>query len=247
MADAHGGLHLVDRGSGRVVASDEAGERTYCLRFDPSSLLFATACSYQGGGLVRVDRVDGGILEPISQLERAVPRPDWRGLFDWIGDAAALAAERHPPARADFVDTLAHLAFSPDGRSLALFETSAIDHGSRRAGWRGDVVLFDAATWAVRWVASVDGLVTGDQRSLTAAGHGMGFCTEVAFVDDATVACGATRGTVLFYRVADGTLLRRARVHPEAPVVSLAVEPTTRALWAALGPGGGPPVRVPDR
>ena len=77
------------------------------------------------------------------------------------------------------------------------------------------------------------------------AGHEMGFFTELLFVDDETLACGATAGLVLFYRVADGALVRRERVHHEAPVVSLALEPSQQAIWVALGTGGGTLVRVP--
>lgn len=64
-------------------------------------------------------------------------------------------------------------------------------------------------------------------------------------MDDETLACGATGGYVLFYRVADGGLRERVRVHPEAPVASLAVDATRRTMWAALGVGGGTLVRVP--
>ena len=68
---------------------------------------------------------------------------------------------------------------------------------------------------------------------------------RLLFVDDETLACGATAGHVLFFRVADGRLLRRVRVHPDAPVVSLALEPSGQAIWAALGVGGGTLARVP--
>ena len=73
----------------------------------------------------------------------------------------------------------------------------------------------------------------------------MGFLTEIVFLDDETVACGATRGTVLFFRVGDGKLVRKVCVHPEAPVVSLAWDRRGSALWAALGQGGGELVRLP--
>ena len=94
-----------------------------------------------------------------------------------------------------FVDTLVHLDFSPDGGSLALFETSAIYHDARPRGWRGDVVLYETGTWKQRWKASVDAKATGDKRSLAKAGHEMGFLTEVRFLNGETLACGATNGT----------------------------------------------------
>jgi|GEM_PF-1924796 len=219
-------VHLIDRATGKVVATVDGGEQTHCARFHPSSLLVAAACSFQGGGYVRIDRIESGRLIPVAELERA----DFR-----------TPAER-------FVDTLAHLAFSPDGRRLALFETSR--HGAGRdagrpRGWRGNVALYDVETWTLRWTASVDAKATGDDRTLAEAGHAMGFLTEVLFVDDETLACGATEGLVLFYRVGDGRLSKTVRVHPEAPVVSLSMEPSRQALWAALGEGGGSLIRIP--
>jgi hypothetical protein len=216
-------LLLIDRATGEVVGTEEAGERTDCVRFDPSSRLLATACSFQGGGYVRIDKTEGGRLVPVARLDRSNHRtPDKR-----------------------FVDMLVHLAFSPDGGLLALFETSAIHHDARPRGWRGNVVLYESGSWVPRWRTSIDAKATGDKRTLAGAGHVMGFLTEVLFVDDETLACGATGGLVLFYRVSDGKLMRRAQVHPEAPVVSLAMEPSERSIWAALGEGGGMLVPVP--
>ena len=223
VADSAEKLHLIERTTGRVVATQEAGERTYCVRFDPTSRLLAVACSFQGGGHVRIDRIEIGRLTATAQLERS--------------------GHRTPGKR--FVDTLAHLAFSPDGGSLALFETSAIYHDARPKGWRGDVTLYETGTWSLRWTVSVDAKATGDARPLSSAGHEMGFLTEIVFVDDETLACGSANGCVLFYGVSDGKLQGRVQVHPEAPVTSLAVDATRRTLWAALGMGGGKLVHVP--
>jgi ankyrin repeat protein len=223
VADSREQLHLIERSTGRVVATTDAGERTHCLRFDPSSSQIATACSFQGGGSVRIDRIEGGRLVHVKDL----PRSDRR-------------TSSH-----QFVDTLPHLAFSRDGRRLALFGTSAIGHDSRPRGWRGDVVMYELGSKTPRWIASIDARMTGDRRSLGRAGHEMGFLTEVLFVDDETLACGATRGHVLFFRVTDGRLIRKVQVHPKAAVVSLALEPSRGVLWAALGAGGGTLVRVP--
>lgn len=222
VADSSERVRLIERATGRIVATQEAGERTYSIRFDPTSRLLAVACSFQGGAHVRIDRIEGGRLASATELDRS--------------------DHRTPGDR--FVDTLAHLAFSPDGGSLALFETSAIYHDARPRGWRGDVALYDTETWSLRWSASVDAKATGDSRPLDLAGHEMGFLTEIAFVDDETLACGSTNGWILFYGVADGKLRERIQVHPEAPVASLAVDATRRTLWAALGTGGGL-VRVP--
>ena len=141
-------VHLIDRASGRLVATTNAGERTYCVRFDPSSGLLATACSYQGGGMIKIDKISDGELIPVVELNRSDSRTSGKR----------------------FVDTLVHLDFSPDGGSLALFETSAIYHDARPRGWRGDVVLYETGTWKQRWKASVDAKATGDKRSLAKSG-----------------------------------------------------------------------------
>ncbi len=223
VADSCERVHLIDRASGRLVATTDAGERTYCVRFDPSSRLLATACSYQGGGTVKIDRIGDGDLIPVIELNRS----DFRT----------------PGKR--FVDTLGHLDFSPDGGLLALFETSAIYHDARSRGWRGDVVLYETGAWKQRWKSSVDAKATGDKRSLAEAGHEMGFLTEVRFLDCETLACGATKGHILVFRASDGKLVRRVQAHPEAPVVSLARDPRGPFAWAALGVGGGELIRVP--
>src|SRR5262249_35311150 len=124
----------------------------------------------------------------------------------WRSSVGAPAG--HPPRRSRAPPSPPPSA-RPDAGSLALFETSAISHGARPKGWRGDVVLYEAGSWTTRWVTSVDAQATGDPRSLAKAGHGMGFLTEVLFADDEALACGATGGLVLFYRASDGKLLRR--------------------------------------
>jgi ankyrin repeat protein len=215
-------VHLLDRVTGAVVSTVEAGERTGCVRFDPASRRLASACSFQGGGHVRIDRIEAGRLVPETEL----PRSD----CDTPGSR--------------FVDTLVHLAFSPGGDALALFETSAIGHEARPTGWRGNVVLYDTSTWKERWQVSIDAAVTEDRRSLDEAGHPMGYFTEPCFLDDATLACGTTAGHVLFYRLTDGILLRRVQVDRTADVVSLAWEPQTGTLWAALGGESGKLTRV---
>jgi len=223
VADACERVHLIDRASGSPVTTTNAGERTYCVRFSASSDLLAAACSYQGGGMVRIDKISEGELIPVIELNRSDTRTSGKR----------------------FVDTLVHMDFSPNGGSLALFETSAIYHDARPRGWRGDVVLYEAGTWTQRWKASVDAKATGDKRSLAKAGHEMGFLTEVRFLNGETLACGATQGHVLFFSASDGKLMREVQVHPEAPVVSLAVDPRGSFVWAALGAGGGELSRVP--
>jgi hypothetical protein len=73
----------------------------------------------------------------------------------------------------------------------------------------------------------------------------MGFLTEVRFLNGETLACGATNGHILFFHASNGKLIRRVQVHPEAPVVSLVLDPHRPLVWAALGAGGGELGRVP--
>ncbi len=121
---------------------------------------------------------------------------------------------------------------------MALFVTSAIYHDARPRGWRGDVVLYETGTWKQRWKASIEAKATGDKRSLAQSAHEMGFLTEVRFLNDETLPCGATHGQVLFFRASDGKLVRRVQVHPTTPVVSLALDPRGTSLWATLGAEG---------
>lgn len=208
---------LLDRLNGRVVGRIEGGERTMSVRFSPDSQRLATACSFQGGGHVRLDAIGaGGQLTPERELERSVYNT--------------------PASR--FVDTLARLEFSPDGRQLALFETSAICHASRPPGWRGNAVLYEVDTGRALWSASIDASFTRDERSLAEAGHPMGFVTDLRFAAGGQmIACGATAGMVVFFSTADGSFLGRSIVQERAAVTALADEAATGVLWAGLDNG----------
>src|SRR5205814_1471480 len=86
-------VRLVERATGHVTACVEAGERNHAIVFDPTSHLLATACSFQGGGHVRADRIGpDGSLTPLHELQRS--------------------GYRTPEAQ--FVDALADIAFSLD-------------------------------------------------------------------------------------------------------------------------------------
>jgi ankyrin repeat protein len=208
---------LLERSTRRITGRVEGGERTMSVRFSPDLRRLAAACSFQGGGHVRLDDIGpDGQLTRERELERSVYNT--------------------PASR--FVDTLARVRFSPDGQHLVLFETSAICHDSRPSGWRGDVVLYHVGTGREVWSASIDAGVTHDGRSLAAAGHAMGFITDVLFAAEGRmVACGATAGVILFFATADGSLLGRSVVHERATVTALAYDPATRLVWAGLESG----------
>lgn len=212
-ADGVEQVFLIEYETGRTVAVIEGGERTGSVVFDPSSRLLASACSFQGGGHVRVDTVDDGVVTPLHELDRSN--------YKTPGEL--------------FVDTLCSLAFSSDGTSLALFETSAIYRERRPAGWCGNLVLFDVASGAVRWQKSIDAELTHDVDAMR--NYGMGFCTEVVFLSPDEVVCGATGGAALCFDVTSGSLTRRISLHPSAAIVSLAFDPARSILYAVLETG----------
>jgi WD40 repeat protein len=211
VADSNEQVILYDRGRAAVASIVEGGERTHSLVFDPHSRYLAAACSFQGGGNVRIDRVVGsGELIPMHALDRS-------------------NFATKPP---EFVDTLCALCFSPDGERLALYETSAIYHEVRPAGWRGDVVLFEIERGNPLWTRSIDAEVTGDRRSLEELGESMGFFSEVAFVTGNEIAFGASAGRVVFLETSTGVVRRVVASKLLSDVSSLAVS-SDHLVWAA--------------
>ncbi len=216
LADLHESIHLLDRSTGTPLAKVDGGEYTSTVLFSPSSRLLASACSFQGGGYIRIDRVnEQGQLTPVSTLERS---------------------SVETPASV-FVDTLVHMAFSPDSRLLALFESSSIYHSAHRGGWRGDIALYAVEKGSLQWQTVIDARVTGDTRSLQEAGYPMGFLTELLFVSKTELVCGATSGLLLLYDVASGKLTRRVSLESPAAVRSLAMNSKKSALWIVLADG----------
>ena len=216
LADRHEAISLIDRTKGYVTAEVEGGEWTSTLLFDPTSSILASACSFQGGGYVRLDRIDTeGHVLLAYELDRS--------------NASTLPAA--------FVDSLIHLAFSPDGHGLALFESSAIYHEKRPAGWRGNIVLYAVETGILQWQASIDAQVTGDTRLLKEVGYPGGFFTELLFISKTEIACGATHGFVLFYDVASGRRTRSIDLQTDAAVRSLSLDKDGKVLWAVLDNG----------
>ncbi len=223
VADTMETLALFESGPGRLLFQTTIHGAAGCLRFSPSGQLLAAACAEQGGGFVKVY----GVRESLSETADISRNP---GEF---------AADK-------FVDAVVHVEFSPDGSALALFETSDVYNEAKPKGWRGNVVLYETNSWEERWCVSVDASLTGDKRSLEQMGLESGFFGEIAFASDDTLACGATRGQVLLFRVSDSVLLKRVQVDAKAPVLSLAGVPGQGALWAALGKPAGKlvPIRL---
>ncbi len=218
LAVAGGGeqIHLLDIETGEQTARVDGGERTGPLRFSPDSQWLASACSFQGGAHVRVDRVEAdGVLTPLHEISRS----------------------DYQTANAEFVDTLVDVAFSADSQHIALLETSAIYHERHPAGWRGNLSLFGAGDGTLKWSVSVDARVTGDQRSLRDAGFGMGFFTEIAFLDDTRIVCGTARGWLLIYDAENGQVTRHVDVGRQASIRSVSLDSNDRILWVVLNDG----------
>jgi hypothetical protein len=185
---------LIDCASGKVTAEIEGGEGTSPMLFDPTSTILASVCSFQGIEHVRLDKLsDEGQLIPLYEL--------------WGSDA--------------FIDRLITLTFSPDGHWLALFETSSLYADLRSPGWRGNLVLYSVETGTLQWQASIDAQVTGDKRSVKEAGYPLAFFTELLFVSNTEIACGATQGKVVFYDVVTGKLRRSVALPTHAAVHAL--------------------------
>jgi len=218
IAVATGGekLLLIERETGRITSKAPADEGTLSTCFSPDSRLLATACSFQGGGHVRIDAIgDDGVLTQRLML--------------WRSDYKTRAEQ--------FVDTLARVTFDPSGQRLALFETSAICHDAKPRGWRGNVVLFDLQSGRELWCASIDASTTCDPRS-KGESYPMGFLTDVVFVNGGRcIACGATAGALLFYNVADGSFLHRSMLHDTTGITALASDITCNLLWVGLENG----------
>lgn len=125
------------------------------------------------------------------------------------------------------------VAFSPDGRRLAVVHNYTT---------RAALVLFDVGGGRELWRVAFDLRKPRDRRVEKEADRWFG---GIAFADDRTVALGTPRGVVLCFEVDGGRRFGRVRVHPDAPVVDLAMDPDRPILWAALGRGGGRLVPVP--
>ncbi len=207
-------IYLCDSEQGEIVATAEGSDWTSTLAFSPTDRQLAIACSFPGGSYARVDQLQAGALEPVYDFVRS--------------------NSQTPPAA--FVDALAYLAFSPDARWLALFETATQYHDQHGPGWRGNLALYSLVTGKLAWSTALDAAATGDERSLVATGYDIGFYTELSFLDAQTLACGATAGKILIYDVPSGRLQRRLDLGRRAAVQSLASN-GDGTLWIVLADG----------
>jgi len=214
LADASERVLVVATATRQVVSQAEGGERTAALAFSPAGTLLAAGCSFQGGAHVRIDRVGpDGPLEPLHAVDRSTSQT--------------------PPER--FVDALPSLAFSPDGRRLAVWQTSAIYHADRPAGWRGDVVMLDPATGRVLWERSIDAEATGNRMALEAAGFSMGYDTSLCVTGDGGLVAVGVDGRVVLLDAGTGGV-RRVLEAPGA-VNAVRSDPASAGLIVATDRG----------
>ena len=139
----------------QTLRSVEGGERHHDLEIDPTGRWVAVPASFQGGAQLSIYG-----LPPKEDEDR--PR------FE-------ISRADHRSRRRDFVDTLASVAFSPQGDRIACFETSAIYHDRKPKGWLGNIFIYDLV--AERMVAERP--VLGEQQSI-----GVGYFTKLAFTDE---------------------------------------------------------------
>jgi ankyrin repeat protein len=210
-----GWIKLLETAGGHHVEDLEGGDWTGGLAFSPSSDLLASACSYQGGAEVVIDQISqAGQISRVQELDRSDMNT--------------------PPTR--FVDTLPHLAFSPDGRWLVLFETCSMPGDKRAAtGWYGNLVLYEVATGEFRWQVPLDMNVTTLSPELGAKLRGGRI--EVAFLSEEEIVCGGPSGRVLCFDVHTGQLKRQIHVPSGAAIISLAYDKRNNRLYCVSNSG----------
>lgn len=196
---------LFDLDTRQVTADAEAGERSDCVDFSADGALLATACSGQGGAYVRVDRVTaGGGLELLTEIVR--------------------------PAS----DTIPAAVFTPDGRHLVIWQTSAVGNERRAAGWRGDVLLSDTAG-GVTWERAIDADTTDKRAPLAAVGAPTGWHTKPCITPDGEKIALGLDGTVVLIRTNDGNPL--AVLPIDGTANAAAIDPVTATFVVATDNG----------
>jgi hypothetical protein len=208
-------VHLLDRATGKRLSGASAGEVNHALRFAPSGEKLACACSFQAGSFVKLHRISPeGKVRPGKYLA-AVDE-----------DCTIFGA----------------ISFSPSGRWLALFQSDCQRSSALGDGWRGNLVLYDVARRAPKWLYRVDARTTNDRRSLSQIESASGFVTEPVFWTDAEIICGASNGTLFRIDVETGERSGNLPLESRAAVVSLAIDNCRERLWAVLSTGEIVPV-----
>lgn len=223
-------LHLVGRAGTRTSLSHEVylrGDIVADLAFDPTGGLLAVAATGQGGGAIRLlSRGPHGFAVKFGELPHR--------------DTVTPMEEFH--------DAVAQLAFSPDGRSLCVFESSwEFDWVFDFQAWRGNLLLWDTESGARRFCTVIEESLTGDLRTMEEVGFQNGYPSTPVFTrDGALVAVGVSAGQVLFFDAATGRLAgKRDVAGPEDNVCAVARGHEANRLWAWVESGQVVPVVRP--
>ena len=211
LVDEAGHLFVVDLGDGAVAAQGVARRVPQAVALTPDGRRLALAAAERDQ--ITIHDVERGEL-PVHLLgldrrHAAVPTP------------ASLACLTWP-------------VFAPVGDALLVWESGAPDHEGFPQGWRGNLLLFDAASGRCGWSAAVDADLTGDARDLDTAGHPGGLATRPVFSPDGRqIYLGSTAGAVLVFDASDGALVRQVHGGTSQALLELGVDGHGKALWGA--------------
>jgi WD40 repeat protein len=167
-------IRLLSVDGWREHARVEGGEWMSSLAFDASGELLASACSFQNGAMVRIDRIVKDALAPVREIGRA----------------------DHQTPDQSFVDCISSVAWAPDGSTVGLFETSAVGGLHDEPGWRGNIALYDALSGACRWERSIGAALGNDRRTLEECGYPGGYPARITFDVSGNLVFGSTMGSV---------------------------------------------------
>ncbi len=213
-------IFLLDWRTGEVVSHHIAnGYATSGLTFDPTSTFVAGLSYADGGGLMKLWRLD--------TAERFVPRPvvkDWRTHElvpqDYVSGSMALTLVHRNldrkgiewPER-DLADTACVTAFSPDSH-IVIF--CPMNSGYSGCAW--ELVAYEVTSGKRLWGTRSEEENTG----------------EFIISPDASVLLVPVQGgDLLVYRVENGALVQRLPTGLTEPIEALAFDHDGRTLWLA--------------
>lgn len=216
VAETAARIFLVDRQTGNVSHVFYGGEYTFGLTFDPTSTVVAGVRSTDGGGSLRLWRLD-----PMGHSV-PLPRSDWErhfapqdlvsGSFVLTDMYGALDRTGIQGAHNDIGDAEGMASFTPDGRTIIFSVRSVYSRSSL------DLSAYEVASGRRLWAAQGD-----DDLS-----------SRPVFTSDGQRLIAPTwRGDLLVYRTESGMLEHRLSTGLSAPVRALALDHNGTTLWLA--------------
>ena len=212
-------IFLLDWHTGSVISRHfSGGYATSGLAFDPTSTFVAGLSFADGGGCLKLWRLD--------PVERFVPRPEreeWpshqRVPQDYVSGNTALTLVHEDLDRTgiawrdrDLADTACVTAFSPDSRSVVFSLNSSYSECGL------ELVAYEVLSGRRLWCAQ--------SRQI-----GTGAC---AFTPDGRLLLVPVQGSdLLLYSAQDGMLLQRLQSGCDEPVQALAFDRHGTTLWLA--------------